>query len=138
MSAAESLVSLRTLQDGRYIFDGLSQNVMALPSAPDRLEESLTRGLWLVACLAVWSFPDRAAALAAATLADACQLRATVAVRPFDSYSEFDAWCPELGERRATPIWVLLREGALLTERAGNVTVAELQSLVESEVGGLP
>lgn len=97
------MLQLRQLPDGAYIFEGTPPGMESLPSRLGTRKAEVLVGTWLVLCVPVWSFADRAAADVAAQIAAEVE-GLTVALLPFDHYEELEEWCPQLQERGATPV----------------------------------
>ncbi len=98
------------------------------------LPTQLRRGTWLIACVAVWSGTDRAAIQVAADLVhDVPGLQ--VAVVPFDDVGELRRWAPSLQARYQTPVWLVFRNGELVTERSGAMASEELKYVSALWVG---
>lgn len=121
--------------DGRYevSFDDGPANLYALQMAPSRLEPELERGTWLIMSFAVWSSPDRAAIAVAARVAALSCGRLSVGVRPFDDHNELRSWCPGTKATAGSPVWSVLREGALIFEHAGLASAEWLLAVSETE-----
>ena len=96
-----------------------------LAMGPTAMEPELASGRWLVLHAAIWSAPDRdaiAAALALARRAVGWQ----IGIRPFDRFEEIASWCPDARLTTATPVWLLLIDGALHEQREGLLDAAAL------------
>jgi hypothetical protein len=105
-------------------------DVTALAMAPAEMETVLRSGRWVVLGFAVWSGPDRAAIDVA--IGAAGQLStARVAVRPFDDFAEFAAWCPGTPETTRSPVWLVLLDGVLIGARSGPTAIDGIVSFVE-------
>lgn len=97
-----------------------------LDQAPASREPFLNDGRWIILVAAVWSGQDRMVIPRASRLAAIFREDFNFAVRFFDYYEELRAWCPSARASRlesgATPIWLALYDGALVSERVGPLT----------------
>jgi hypothetical protein len=93
--------------------------VLHLPAAPCCPEEALNAGCSLVLGYSIWNVPDRTAIATAASLARRFAGRVRVAVRPFDFREETKVWRPEWSGGWGSPVWLVLRDGALAEELVG-------------------
>jgi hypothetical protein len=105
-----------------------------LQAAPARIESALKEGLWLIVLIAVWSSPDLEAMQVALSVVKAMNGRVQLGLRPFDAHQEVLHWCPNVKERYASPIWLLLRDGALLDEMAGLRNEERILQWIESRI----
>lgn len=95
-----------------------------LDAAPKVMEPPLQNGRWRIFCPAVWSGPDRQTEAAffnrfleePDVATDFGRLR--LAVRQFDSESEFERWCP-IPNPFASPQWIECEDGRLVSHRVG-------------------
>ena len=103
----------------RLLLTNAPDNVAPLEMAPAAMETELSRGLWVVLVLAVWSAPDLAAIPLASKVGARLGRVACVGIRPFDHQAEHAAWCPALSATVPTPVWLVLRNGELLGHTSG-------------------
>jgi len=106
--------------------------IYSLPMAPSELEPILCRNLWLILVVAVWSGPDLAAMETASSVGKKLRGAVHVGLRPFDSHREITPWCPGVAEQHASPIWLILKDGRLLAERAGIRESAAIENWLRS------
>jgi hypothetical protein len=125
--------ALELQPDGRYSLDlgDMAANLISLEMSPESPEPTLIAGRWLILAFAIWSGPDRKAVSTAMHLAKSTGHPVRIAVRPFDSHSEFDRWCPAVKERFRSPVWLLLNNGELIAERVGYQSISQLQDLID-------
>ncbi|HTS72150.1 MAG TPA: hypothetical protein VMG74_00390 [Gaiellaceae bacterium] len=97
--------------------------------APDRLEEILQRGSWLVLAFAVWSGPDLEAVTTAVAVARE-RTNLKVGIRPFDDFAEFDKWCPTEEQTTRSPIWLLLSDGQVVRRLVGSASIDDVVGFV--------
>lgn len=79
----------------RVTFRNAPANLHGLGMLPDQIEPELTKGDWIVLCLAIWDSRDRPTIELASKIAIDYPFM-QVAVRPFEVPEEFDSWVPEL------------------------------------------
>jgi hypothetical protein len=117
---------------GRWAIDlGNDADTAApLEMAPDKLEPELTAGKWLILAFAVWSGPDHAAIRSAVEVGREERIR--VGIRPFDEFSEFAAWCPDVHTGTRSPVWLLLQDGQVVRSAAGLLSKERVSSLLRS------
>jgi len=103
----------------RYIVDGMPMNCVSLVGRPDRIEDQLLEGRWIVLSFPTWS-PH-----GIFVLAEFLEIaRAHVAgdlhfgIRSYDDEPEFDSWCPEVNRMRRNsggyPFWIFFRGGEVV------------------------
>ena len=105
-----------------------------LEMAPDGREPELNSGDWLVLLFAVWSGPDLDCIRAVLDAAGLIGRSVSVGIRPYDDSSEARTWIPEVQELRGSPIWVLIRDGAIRWIDVGRLTVDEIVGMVKNRL----
>jgi hypothetical protein len=114
------------------VLTGEPNYIVALTMAPDELEPELRYGSWILLAFAIWSGPDRIAVGDAISLAKALAGGVRLGIRPFDDHAEFSRWCPQVNEKHASPIWLVLRDGLLIRERVGVIGSEQFEDLVRA------
>ena len=110
---------------------GAPENCFALAMAPNRMEDNLRSGRWLVMLAAVWSVPDvKLVDRAVRVAVGVPQVR--VGIRPFEHHIESAAWLPDLNIDAVSPIWAVLDNGRLVATLIGAVSEDELIAAVTS------
>jgi hypothetical protein len=117
--------------DFQVILTGEPPICEPLPQAPGVIEPDLKHCAWLVLLVAVWSGPDRDAIRTALRVGKEVGDTIRVGLRPFDSHDEIRAWYPEVREQYRSPVWLTLKEGALLEERFGTLPQKEVREMVD-------
>jgi hypothetical protein len=87
-------------------------------------------GVWLVMAFAVWSAPDTAAVRVAIDAAKHFAGQVNLGLLPFDDPDELQAARFATAHDGRSPVWVLLRDGAVAMERTGVLTVDELVDVI--------
>lgn len=140
----------------KLVLFGAPGNVHALTCAPEAMEPELSSGTWLVVVFPVWSGPVRRSVRAACSYAEGIDGKLQLGVRPFENYEEIVKWWPtsESPPRGAMlchvndasplrevhiatdsssyPMWLVLRDGAVLYEGAGPRTKEQIAQLVQA------
>lgn len=129
--------------------------IVPLRIAPSSLEDCLKQGKWLVVSMSVWSIHDIRAGHHAIELVKRRGGLVKLGLRPFDYPKENASWVPGLGAERvadqvellvaeqgcrhevtiqgradASPIWVAISEGKVVSIRYGQLTDAEIEGLI--------
>jgi hypothetical protein len=92
------------------------------------------QGVWLVLFYAAWSSPDRRAIPVALSVVKSFDGRVQLAIRKFSDHNELRAWRQEVKEKWASPVWLILRDGALLRELTGVRGDEELRAALDEAI----
>ena len=87
-------------------------------------------GVWLVMAFAVWSAPDTAAVRIALDAAKHFGGQVNLGLFPFDDPDELRAAPFAIADDGRSPVWGLLRDGAVSMERTGVLTVDDLVDVI--------
>jgi hypothetical protein len=114
--------------------DNEPEYCVPLTMAPARREPQLDQGAWLVMVVAVWSGPDYVAVGDALTAAKTFDGFVRLGIRPFEEFSEMETWCCNVREGDS-PVWVSIKDGAIVDVRAGPVSIDTIAQMMEQLVG---
>jgi hypothetical protein len=125
---------IQIIPNGQYklLLEREPEYCKALAMSPLKREPELEQGLWLILVFAVWSVPDRTCIDLALSVIKEFKGDVLLGVRPFDNYTEFNIWCPEVKEKYGSPIWLVLNNGNLLKEMVGVYSKEQLVQLLEN------
>jgi hypothetical protein len=106
--------------------------VHALEMAPAARESELNQGKWIIIAFSVSSAADtQCIPWAVSAVAPYCG-RVQLGIRPLWNRREITAWFPEYGDRRATPVWILLDNGKVQGWKAEKLTEKETTEFLAS------
>ncbi len=108
----------RQLDNGKYefVFQNAPENFVSLTSAPEKLEDKLKTGKWLVMLCARYSVLDIQALYSTARAVKGFERRVKVGIRPFWDEEENTKWFPQYREVQGfSPIYIFLNEGTVVS-----------------------
>ena len=139
----------------RLVVTDEPEYIVPLRIAPSSLEECLKKGRWLVVSMSVWSIHDIRAGHHAIEMVKLHGGLVRLGLRPFDYPQENAAWVPGLGDERladqveilvaeqdhnrevtiqgmtdASPVWVSIVEGKVVSVRHGLLADTEIEGLI--------
>jgi hypothetical protein len=146
--------------DGRFVvrLDSEPEFIHGFWMAPSAREKCLDAGDWVVLAFAVWNIQDRAAIDCAINAIKVINGRISLGIRPFEATDEFAKWCLidaepsesiDVSQQRTTgglkisitpvagrtPIWVLIRDGAIVHYHNGLLSSFEIRAIIDKYLG---